>query len=127
MNFSANTKLRPILYTYIRTYIYISYPCIGLDRPRGLQNVEAPRTVRYSARDCGKAVSHRHCISLCTFCTSRSNFTITFFKTYFVFLYYLFFHWWHIVSIKKKEILESKLNDFELIKASLTADCISFS
>jgi len=33
---------------------------IGLDRPLGLQEVEAPRISRHSAHEGGKVVSHMH-------------------------------------------------------------------
>jgi hypothetical protein len=37
-----------------------SYPITGLDRPLGLQEVEAPRISRQSAHEGGKAVSPTH-------------------------------------------------------------------
>lgn len=34
-----------------------SHPCAGLDRPRGLQEVEAPGFFRQSVHKCGKVIS----------------------------------------------------------------------
>ena len=36
------------------------YPCTGLDRPLGFQEVGAPRISRQSAQECGKVVSLTH-------------------------------------------------------------------
>ena len=36
-----------------------SYPCIGLDRPRGIQKIKAARIFVQSSNGCGKVVNPR--------------------------------------------------------------------
>jgi len=43
-----------------RTEVRISFPFIGLDKPLGLQEVEAPRISGHSAHEGGKVVSLTH-------------------------------------------------------------------
>jgi len=51
-------------------------PCTGLDRPLGLQGVEAPRISRQSAHEGGKVVSPKHRLPLPSGRYSRYSFLL---------------------------------------------------
>jgi hypothetical protein len=57
-NFAYKTDfVQEVIHVFM---IAISYLCTGLDRPLGLQEVEAPRISRQSAQEGNNVVSPRH-------------------------------------------------------------------